>query len=307
MSKEKKSKMSEKDYYQVLGVSPDAQSEEIKKVYRKLALETHPDRNPNDPTAEERFKRISEAYGVLSDPQKRSQYDQYRRFGIHQGVGRASQPGFGYSQEEILRDFFKSRHAQDVFSEMQREFQRMGFRFDDHFINRVFFGGNTIFFQSIFWDTPVKVKMGRYGSMGSARPSMDPEVNNTVFQAPKPEPKGLLEKGLALLAKGGKKLGSYILKKALSWGDPPQGGARGRTAGQSDWDVTYELSISRRDAASGATVEVELPHLEKGNRVSVRIPAGVRPGTTLRLREMGRPLSMHPHDRGDLYLHLRVQ
>ena len=131
----------ENDYYRILGLAPEASADDIKKAYRKLALETHPDRNPGDPAAEERFKRVSEAYGVLSDAAKRSQYDEYRRLGAFQrpGGGTSSRPGFGYSQEEIFRDFVNNRQARDAFSEMQREFERMGFRFDDHFINRMFF------------------------------------------------------------------------------------------------------------------------------------------------------------------------
>lgn len=82
--------MSKRDYYEVLGVSRDTTAAELKKIYRKLALECHPDRNPDDPTAEERFKEISEAYAVLADPDKRARYD---RFG-HQGVG-AGGPGVG--------------------------------------------------------------------------------------------------------------------------------------------------------------------------------------------------------------------
>lgn len=66
-----------RDYYEVLGVSRDAGEEEIKKAYRKLALQYHPDRNPGNKEAEEKFKEISEAYSVLSDPQKRAQYDQF--------------------------------------------------------------------------------------------------------------------------------------------------------------------------------------------------------------------------------------
>ena len=84
------------DYYQVLGIDKKASADEIKKVYRKLALKWHPDKNPNNKTAEEKFKKISEAYAVLSDAKKREQYDQF---------GSADQFRQQYSQEDIFRDF----------------------------------------------------------------------------------------------------------------------------------------------------------------------------------------------------------
>ncbi|MDD9154537.1 DnaJ domain-containing protein, partial [Plantibacter flavus] len=68
----------EKDYYKVLGVSSDAKPDEIKKAFRKLARENHPDQNHNNPTAEQRFKDASEANSVLSDPKKRKEYDEAR-------------------------------------------------------------------------------------------------------------------------------------------------------------------------------------------------------------------------------------
>ncbi|MBK7128368.1 MAG: molecular chaperone DnaJ [Crocinitomicaceae bacterium] len=96
--------MSQKrDYYDVLGVSKNADEQEIKKAYRKIALKFHPDRNPNDKEAEEKFKEAAEAYEVLSDSEKRSRYD---RFG-HQGVGGAS-GGAGYggmNMEDIFDQF----------------------------------------------------------------------------------------------------------------------------------------------------------------------------------------------------------
>jgi curved DNA-binding protein len=84
------------DYYQVLGVDKKVSADVIKKAYRKLALKWHPDKNPNNKSAEEKFKKISEAYAVLSDEKKREQYDQF---------GSADQFRQQYSQEDIFRDF----------------------------------------------------------------------------------------------------------------------------------------------------------------------------------------------------------
>ena len=74
-----------KDYYELLGINRNAGEEEIKKAYRKLALQHHPDRNPGDKQAEEKFKEVSEAYSVLSDPHKRSQYDQFGHAAFGEG------------------------------------------------------------------------------------------------------------------------------------------------------------------------------------------------------------------------------
>jgi curved DNA-binding protein len=87
--------MSGKDYYQILGVSKSASPEEIKKAYRKLALKYHPDRNKGDKGAETKFKEISEAYAVLSDPEKKKQYDMFGADGFHKR----------FTQEDIFRDF----------------------------------------------------------------------------------------------------------------------------------------------------------------------------------------------------------
>ena len=92
------------DYYKVLGIEKNADAEAIKKAYRKLALKYHPDRNPNNPAAEEKFKNISEAYAVLSDPGKRKQYDNF-------GSDQFSQK---FSREDIFRDFDINQILRDM-------------------------------------------------------------------------------------------------------------------------------------------------------------------------------------------------
>ena len=97
--------MTKRDYYEVLGVSKSATDVEIKKAYRKLALKYHPDKNPDDKTAEEKFKEAAESYEVLSNPQKRSKYD---RFGHAANAGSAAGGGFGgagMSMDDIFSQF----------------------------------------------------------------------------------------------------------------------------------------------------------------------------------------------------------
>ena len=96
--------MAKRDYYEVLGVSKDASAEEIKKAYRKLAVKYHPDKNPGNKEAEEKFKEAAEAYSVLSDADKKARYDQFGHAGV-EGAGPDFSGGFG-NLNDILNDLF---------------------------------------------------------------------------------------------------------------------------------------------------------------------------------------------------------
>ena len=109
--------MAKRDYYEVLGVSKDASSDELKKSYRKLAMQYHPDRNPDDKSAEEKFKEAAEAYEILSDSDKRAKYDRFGHEGMRGG-----------------QDFHGFNNAQDIFS-----------HFSDIFGGGSFGGGSSIF------------------------------------------------------------------------------------------------------------------------------------------------------------------
>jgi len=99
--------MSKRDYYEVLGVTRTASEQEIKSAYRRLAVKYHPDKNPNDASAEEKFKEAAEAYGVLQDSEQRRRYDRFGHAGVSTGAGAGSwgAPGFG-GIEDILGDLF---------------------------------------------------------------------------------------------------------------------------------------------------------------------------------------------------------
>jgi len=116
-------KMTKRDYYEILGVSKSASGDEIKKAYRKVAMQYHPDRNPGDKPAEEKFKEAAEAYEVLSDGDKRAQYD---RFG-HAGVRGASGSQHGPNMEDIFSQF-GDVFGEDIFGSFFGGGQRGGSR-----------------------------------------------------------------------------------------------------------------------------------------------------------------------------------
>lgn len=97
--------MSKRDYYDILGVAKSSSAEEIKKAYRKLAIKYHPDKNPDDHTAEDKFKEAAEAYEVLSNPEKKQRYDHYGHAGVGGASGGGGYGGGGMNMEDIFSQF----------------------------------------------------------------------------------------------------------------------------------------------------------------------------------------------------------
>jgi len=106
------------DYYDVLGVPKDADAEQIKKAYRKLAMEVHPDRNGGTPEAEERFKELSEAYETLKDPQRRAAYDRFGKAGASAGGGAGNPFGAGFDLHDAINVFMRDFGGSGGFEEL---------------------------------------------------------------------------------------------------------------------------------------------------------------------------------------------
>ena len=201
-----------KDYYGILGVPRNASNEEIKKAYRKMAMQYHPDRNPGkEKWANEKFKGINEAYGVLGDPQRRKQYDQ---FGTVGDIG----------------DIFGSSFTRTTFQETMRDFGGAGLRFD--FLDDIFGdflkgrGSSSSFRRS--GGRPRRVKF-------EAWPGQEINLDEIFSQARRPQRQ----------------------------------------------NVRYEIAISQREASQGVNKILN----RKGKRLEVKIPAGVKTGSVIKLRD----------------------
>jgi len=276
---------SNNNYYHILGIDQDASPDDIKHAYRKLALQYHPDRNPGDRAAEEQFKSISEAYAVLIDPVKRSQYDRTQSPGFDARSGAGS--GFSYSQEDILREFFGSPAARQAFRDLSEEFRRFGFRFDEKFLQRHFFGGRGFFFGGVIFTGPFFGRIHRKpeptGRADFSRVTRTAKTSKSAGRLP-----GLWGR-----------LGQTIKNKTRQILNPSSSPAIAHEP-----DIHYNLTISEAQAASGMQAQVTFNRDGQSQRVSVRIPPGTKHGTRLRLKNMGhhRPNGTN----GDLFLHVRV-
>jgi len=219
-----------KDYYQILGVPRNATEAQIKKAYRKLAMQYHPDRNPGkEKWANEKFKEINEAFGVLGDPGKRRQYDQ---FGTVGNIG----------------DIFGSPFTRTTFEDLMKDFGGSGLGFD--FLDNIF--GDALKGRGFSFKT---------FSRGSGGP-----------------------RGIRFETPGGINL-EEIFGRAQR---PPR------------QEVRYEITISREQAAQGLEKDLS----RKGKKLRVKIPAGVKSGTKVKLRNARQITDGQP---GDIIILVRVK
>ncbi len=269
-----------KDYYRILGVPQNADENEIKKAYRTLALRYHPDRNPGDRQAEERFKNIAEAYGVLMDPEKR------RVFDLSSGSGPSArgQGGFTYRPEDIYRDVFHNPRDSEFLHELRKEFERQGFRFDEKYIRNLFFSGTGFFFAGVFFGGPFGFRRADDGD----RVTFSAGARKTVDSSPSDRPKGFLETAAS-------KIGTLFSTRGLP------GVAQPQTA---EGDIRYTIHLSPGDAARGKPVLLSYPSTGGVQKLSVTVPPGVREGTKLRVR--GRGNRRGDGTSGDLFLEVRI-
>jgi molecular chaperone DnaJ len=265
---------SKRDYYEILGVQKGASVDEIKKAYRKLALEFHPDRN-KDKGAEEKFKEISEAYAVLSDEQKRSAYDQYGHAGFDQR----------YSQEDIFRGA--------NFGDFEDILRRMGFGGDDMFSS--FFGGG---FGPGFGggrrrhggadlQTDVEISLEEAATGVSKEISVNHKIRCERCNGTRAEP-GSNSKFCSKCNGNGmvrvrKRMGPMIMETA---------GVCDSCHGEGNRIEQYCTKCNGQGVVS------------KHETLNVKIPAGVQDGMNLRLDDMG---DYGPDGNGDLYLFIRVK
>jgi DnaJ-class molecular chaperone len=270
-----------KDYYQMLGVSENAGEEDIRKAFRKLAFQYHPDKNPgHEKEAEAKFKDINEAFGVLSDKAKRQQYDLSRN-GHMAGAGTsAAGEGFGYSQEDIFRDTFTNRATMEDLNLM---FAQAGLRFDQDFLNRVFFSANNGVFR-VYYSTSSGTPKAGSNNVTNAQANRD----QVDYPAYKPN---FIERWLSNVIL---KIVRFFLRKTL--------GVQFETP-QPSLDYYQELPLSSSEAAAGGEKAIKYKRNHRSKKIMLKIPPGIQSGTKIRLKGLGQRKGQKS---GDLYLEVKV-
>lgn len=284
------------DYYDLLGIGKDASDSEIKKAYRKLAKKYHPDKNPDDKQAETMFKKISEAYAVLSDDKKRAQYDRFGHDKFRQKF--SNEDIFGGSAKDIFREF---GFGDDLFSQVFRGGGRGGrVRFETSGMGGGF-GFNDIFGQS----SPVRGQDMTTGMTVSFREAIDGGERNISVQTAG----GI--KTLTVKIPPGIETGKKLRIKGA--------GAPG-TQGGPPGDVYIKITVADDPVfkREGADLFVEAPvhysTLILGGSITVptlngernlKISQGADPNKKMRIKGAGAP-KLRGHGKGDLYVTLKI-
>jgi DnaJ-class molecular chaperone len=273
-----------KDYYNILGVSESASQDEVKKAYRKLAKQYHPDSHPNDKQAENRFKEISEAYHVLSDTERRKKYDEYRKFG-----GRVPHGNFGGTKFGDFGDFRFEWGSQG---------ENLGF--GDLFSQ--FFGGGkssrrsqtrTVKGQDIHANLTVPFEVA---ALGGKQPfSINYGGNNKSFSV---NIKPGIEDGEKIRLRGqgapgyGGQAGDLILTVQIN--KHPQFKKEGL-------NILSKVKLNLAQALLGTKIQV---HTVEGKKIQLKIQPGSQNGSRLRLKGMG--IKMNDGRAGDHFVELEV-
>jgi molecular chaperone DnaJ len=260
-----------KDFYSILGVSQDATAEEVKKAYRKLARLHHPDRNPGDDAAEQRFKDISEAHSVLSDPEERQQYDAIRAMGSSGARFSGSPGGDSGGFEDIFGGLFGQGGSPGTAGGrfgggFEDIFGGMGDRFGGRFGGASPKGGDRTAKTTISFKGAVRgTTVGLREASGNV---IDVRIPAGIREGQKVRVKGKGQQGPG---------GAGDLLVEVSVQDHP--------FFERDGDhIRIHLPVTFDEAALGATAEVPTIH---GEKVKIRIPAGSSTGKTLRLKGHG--------------------
>jgi len=268
------------DYYEILGVPKEAEIQDIKRSYRKLALKYHPDRNRNDKASEEKFKKINEAYAVLSDQNKRRKYDAFGDNKFHQA----------YSSEEILRDtdfhsifqeFNMSGSFSDIFSTLFRR---------DHSQQSLIKG------QDIEVKTSISFEEAYHGSEKRIQFRIGGHLRSISIKIPA----GIRSLGrLRIAGKGGIFSAAHAQPGDLFVVVEVKDHPSFRRDGQ---DIEMDLHLKISEFFLGAKKQIATPSGLK----TLKVPPGIRPGIRLRLKSLGFPSPSGVQVRGDFYVKVQV-
>ena len=308
--------MEVKDYYAILGVSRDADQQEIKRAYRKLARTHHPDVNPGDSQAEQRFKEINEAYAALSDPEKRKMYDkfgaeweQYQRAGVGPDdvpFGRPSAAPGG------ARTYSRTISPEEFEAIFGRGF---GGGFGGGFGDGEASGGYSDFFEALFGGGGPGGSRVRTAPRPRQGRDVEADVEITLEEAYRGTQRTMQWQDgqrIQVSVPPGVKTGSRV--RITGQGEPGAvGGAAGnlylnitvlphQTFTREGDDLRVAVPVDLYTALLGG--EVQVPAMERP--VVLNIPAGTQNGRTFRLKGLGMPKLRHPEQHGDLYAEASV-